>query len=97
MVVMIKDRRVTDIPMELESPLKLKACCIITFCMTSLVIKIRHVTVYHNLSRRSEAFLDSTVGRWLPADIGKAIVSFLTLGDEGASFYTQSSWKILAS
>mmetsp|Transcript_9973 Transcript_9973/g.18138 ORF Transcript_9973/g.18138 Transcript_9973/m.18138 type:complete len:139 (+) Transcript_9973:195-611(+) len=55
----------------------------VSFAVIHLVIKLRYVTVYRNLSLRAEAFLGSSCGQALPTDIGAAITYCLT-GDKSA-------------
>lgn len=59
----------------------------VSFAVIHLVIKLRYVTVYHNLSLRTEAFLGSSCGQALPTDIGAAITYFLTGGQSAEVLY----------
>lgn len=43
-----------------------------------LVVKLRHICVYRNLSARAGIFLETSSAELLPKDVGLVIVSFLT-------------------
>lgn len=59
----------------------------VSFAVIHLVVKIRYVCVYRNLSLRAEAFLGSSRGQSLPTDIGTAITSCLTGGKSAEVLY----------
>lgn len=57
----------------------------VSFCMVTLVIKLRHITVYRNVTARANAFLNADTG--LPADLAVSTTSFLSGDDDAAAVY----------